>query len=144
MIKKRIWLEKSFLLDFVGGEPFLLEMEQYPAFWGYCPPLVSSRNFLYCSTRDWIFRSIGLTIWLKVWPSILRQLNETLATIVEEYSRPKNKWLTKVSSKFGVYRFLVWSEFQLINVYWLFLNINSRLIMVSALFLHNLKYEAWR
>jgi hypothetical protein len=37
--KKSMLLKKSFLLDFVGGEPFLVEMEQYPAFWGYRPPL---------------------------------------------------------------------------------------------------------
>jgi hypothetical protein len=46
-------LKKSFLLDFVGGEPFLLKMEQYPAFGGYCPALMqkqSVRYFLFCMT----------------------------------------------------------------------------------------------
>jgi len=33
----------------VGGEPFLLEMEQYPAFWGYRPPLfVRAKIFRIC------------------------------------------------------------------------------------------------
>jgi hypothetical protein len=44
-----------------------------------------------------------------------------------------------MSSKFGVYRFLIWSEFQLITACWLFLSIASQLSMVSALCLHNPK-----
>jgi hypothetical protein len=35
--------KKLFLLDFLGDEAFLLEMEQYPALWGYGPPLAVGR-----------------------------------------------------------------------------------------------------
>jgi hypothetical protein len=34
--------KKVFLFDFVGGEAFLLEVEQYPTFWGYGPPLLEN------------------------------------------------------------------------------------------------------
>ncbi len=40
----------------------------------------------------------------------------TLRKICERAHKSAIRGLTKVSSKFGVYRFLVWSEFQLINV----------------------------
>jgi hypothetical protein len=47
--------------------------------------------------------------------------------------------LEKVSSKFGVYKFLVFSEFQLVTACLLFLSITSRVNMVRSLYLHSRK-----
>jgi hypothetical protein len=51
-------------------------------------------------------------------------------------SRMRRGWSKKVRSKFGVYKFQVFREFQLETGCLLFLCITSRLSMVKSLFLH--------
>ncbi len=51
-------------------------------------------------------------------------------------SKTWSKRSSQVSSKFGVYKFRVFSKYQLVTAYLLFLSIVSRLSMIKSLYLH--------
>jgi hypothetical protein len=53
--------------------------------------------------------------------------------------KPLSRRSKKVGSKFGVYKFLVFSEFKLVTTCFYFLNIISRFSMFQSLYLHSRK-----